>query len=191
LAAIGTASNNSAPIANIRPALVNTDNVSSRIHQQVALINLHSCVPAVKDAKLNVRYFGLDIGQIESIAMILVVEDDDRLRRLIEELLLHRGYHVISAQDGCEALDRLQREPRLSLIVTDIRMPGINGWELARRATEIRPNVKVIYITGYAGEQFPQDAPQGPLLRKPWQVSEFYGSIEKLMNSNGTHRSDP
>jgi len=44
-------------------------------------------------------------------------------------------------------------------MITDIRMPGIDGWELARRATEMRPGLKVLYITGYSGEKAPNDAP--------------------------------
>jgi CheY-like chemotaxis protein len=92
--------------------------------------------------------------------MLIVVEDDDGVRVLVEELLLDRGYNVITAQTGAEGLDRIQREPRLSLVITDIRMPGIDGWELARRATELRADLKVLYITGYPGEQRPHDAPR-------------------------------
>jgi CheY-like chemotaxis protein len=115
--------------------------------------------------------------------MIIVVEDDDGVRSLTEDLLLDRGYDVITARNGAEGLDRIRREPSLLLVITDIRMPGINGWELARRATEIRPQTKVLYITGYVGEQAPTDAPQGPVLRKPWRAKEFYRCIEELIGS--------
>ena len=115
--------------------------------------------------------------------MLIVVEDDDGVRVLVEELLLDRGYNVITAQTGAEGLDRIRREPRLSLVITDIRMPGIDGWELARRATEMRADLKVLYITGYPGEQRPDDAPPGPLLRKPWRDGEFYECLEQLIGS--------
>jgi CheY-like chemotaxis protein len=123
--------------------------------------------------------------------MLIVVDDDDGIRVLLEELLLDRGYDVITAQNGAEGLDRIQREPRLSLVITDIRMPGIDGWELARRAREMRADVKVLYITGYPGEQRPDDAPPGPLLRKPWRLGEFYTCIEQLIGSGGAGRLDP
>jgi CheY-like chemotaxis protein len=123
--------------------------------------------------------------------MLIVVDDDDAVRALLEELLLDRGYDVITAQDGVEGLDQIQREPRLSLLITDIRMPGIDGWELARRAREMRADLKVIYITGYPGEQPPDDVPPGPLLRKPWRVGEFYTCIEELIGSTGASRHDP
>ena len=117
--------------------------------------------------------------------MLIVVEDDDGVRVLVEELLLNRGYNVITAQTGAEGLDRIRREPRLCLVITDIRMPGIDGWELARRATEMRADIKVLYITGYPGEQRPDDAPPGPLLRKPWRAGEFYKCLEQLIGSDG------
>jgi CheY-like chemotaxis protein len=123
--------------------------------------------------------------------MLIVVEDDDGVRVLVEELLLERGYDVITAQNGVEGLDRIQREPRLSLVITDIRMPGIDGWELARRATEMRADLKVLYITGYPGEQRPDDAPPGPLLRKPWRTGEFYTCLDQLIGSAGAGRFGP
>jgi CheY-like chemotaxis protein len=76
-------------------------------------------------------------------------------------------------------------------VITDIRMPGIDGWELARRATELRADLKVLYITGYPGEQRPHDAPPGPLLRKPWRAGEFYECLEQLIGSNDAGRSGP
>jgi CheY-like chemotaxis protein len=120
--------------------------------------------------------------------MIIVVEDDDGVRVLLEELLLDRGYRVITAQNGEEALARIQRDPRLSLMITDIRMPGIDGWELARRATDMLPDIKVLYITGYPGEECPSDAPQGPLVRKPWRIGELYRCIDQLIGSHDGHQ---
>jgi len=123
--------------------------------------------------------------------MLIVVDDDDEIRVLAKELLLDRGYHVITAQNGAEGLDQIQHEPQLTLMITDIRMPGIDGWELARRATDMRPNLKVLYITGYPGEETPDDAPPGPLLRKPWRAGEFYRSIEQLIGSDDARRFGP
>jgi len=122
--------------------------------------------------------------------MLIVVEDDDGVRVLVEELLLDREYDVIAARSGAEGLDRIQREPGLSLVITDIRMPGIDGWELAPRATEMRAGIKVLYITGYPGEQRADDAPPGPLLRKPWRAGEFYKCLEQLIGSVDARRFD-
>jgi CheY-like chemotaxis protein len=122
--------------------------------------------------------------------MMIVVEDDDGVRGLTKELLLDHGYDVITAENGTEGLARIESEPRLSIVITDIRMPGIDGWELARRAREVRPDIKVLYITGYPGEQLPGDAPAGPLLRKPWRAGEFYRCVEQLAGSGETRRAD-
>ena len=120
--------------------------------------------------------------------MIIVVEDDDGVRFLTEELLLDRGYTVITARNGAEGLDRIRREPNPSLVITDIRMPSIDGWELARRAKDMWPQTKILYITGYAGEQAPEDAPEGPLLRKPWRAKDFYRCIEELIGSDDSRQ---
>jgi len=119
--------------------------------------------------------------------MLIVVDDNEQVRDLLKELLLDRGYEVTTAPNGKAGLDQIRREPRLSLVITDIRMPGIDGWELARRAREVRADLKVLYITGYPGEQRPDDAPPGPLLRKPWQMGDFYKCIEQLIGSDDAH----
>jgi CheY-like chemotaxis protein len=118
--------------------------------------------------------------------MMIVVEDDEGVRSVTKELLLDRGYDVITARTGAEGLARIESEPRLSIVITDIRMPGIDGWELARRAKAVRPDLKVLYIAGYAGERPPADAPAGPLLRKPWRGDEFYRCIEELIGRDET-----
>jgi CheY-like chemotaxis protein len=138
----------------------------------------------VPDRKIGPTAVSIDVISLANY-------DDDGIRVLLEELLLDRGYNVVTAPNGAEGLDRIQREPRLSLLITDIRMPGIDGWELARRARKMRADLKVLYITGYPGEQHPGDAPPGPLLRKPWRAGEFYNHIEQLIGSGDARPFDP
>jgi CheY-like chemotaxis protein len=114
--------------------------------------------------------------------LILVVEDDADIRIMIEQMLELRGYCVTGVRDGAEAITAIQRNPRISFLLTDIRMPGISGWELARQAVEIRP-IKVMYITGWLGQEAPGGAPHGPLLQKPWRASEFYRCVERLIGA--------
>jgi CheY-like chemotaxis protein len=114
--------------------------------------------------------------------LILVVEDDADIRIMIEQMLELRGYCVTGVRDGAEAITAIQRNPRISFLLTDIRMPGISGWELAHRAVEIRP-MKVMYITGWSGQEIPGGAPHGPLLLKPWGASEFYRCVERLIGA--------
>ena len=125
--------------------------------------------------------FGPAVGFVKLRTLIIVVEDDDRVRALVEDLLLDRGYDVITARNGAEGLSQIQREPCLSLLITDIRMPGIDGWELARRARAVLPSLKVLYMTGYSSEHRPDDTPLGPVLRKPWHMHEMHECIEQLL----------
>jgi CheY-like chemotaxis protein len=123
--------------------------------------------------------------------MMIVVEDDEGVRGLTKGLLLDRGYDVITARNGAEGLARIESEPRLSIVITDIRMPGIDGWELARRARAVRSDIKVLYITGYPGEHPPANAPAGRLLRKPWRADEFHRCVEELIGRDETQQSAP
>jgi two-component system, cell cycle sensor histidine kinase and response regulator CckA len=114
--------------------------------------------------------------------LIIVVDDDNDVRFLIQNMLALREYRVITSRNGEEALAEIRGNSLISLLLTDIRMPGISGWELARRAVEMRP-IKVMYITGWLGQEVPDGAPHGPLLQKPWGASEFYRCVERLIGA--------
>src|SRR5690606_39819492 len=80
---------------------------------------------------------------------ILLAEDDNDMRRFLVKALEKAGYKVASFDNGASAYDRLREEP-FSLLLTDIVMPEMDGIELARRATELDPDLKVMFITGFA-----------------------------------------
>src|SRR5262249_35062812 len=87
------------------------------------------------------------------IETILLVEDDDALREMTREMLALYGYRVIDARHPGEALLVAERRPdRMDLLVTDVVMPQMNGRELAERLLELRPNLRVLYISGYADD---------------------------------------
>ena len=79
---------------------------------------------------------------------VLVVEDDDLTRMMIVELLDERGYDVVEASSGTEALRLLAKSAKFDLLLTDINIPVPNGIDLARRAEIIRPCIKVLFMTG-------------------------------------------
>lgn len=84
---------------------------------------------------------------------ILLVEDDARLRSLAEQILAVRGYQVLSACDANEALALVdEHHSKLSLLLTDIVLPGANGRQLAKRALRVCPALSVIYMSGYTDE---------------------------------------
>jgi PAS domain S-box-containing protein len=90
-------------------------------------------------------------AESDRVETILVVEDDEDVRAYITETLRDLNYQVISASSAQSALTNLlQDRPKIHLMLTDVVMPGINGRELAKRALEIRPDLRVLYMTGYS-----------------------------------------
>ncbi|MGB9604920.1 MAG: PAS domain S-box protein [Bryobacteraceae bacterium] len=84
---------------------------------------------------------------------ILVVEDEDAVRRLVRNTLVRHGYAVLEAESGEQALRLFeQNAERIALVLTDLVMPGMNGRELAQRLSQRRPDLKVVYMSGYPGD---------------------------------------
>jgi DNA-binding NtrC family response regulator len=88
-------------------------------------------------------------------AQIVVAEDEAGLRSLIAEMLAQRDLKVLEAEDGQAAYAQLQANPNISLLLSDIRMPRMNGYELAEAALSLRPELKVLMMTAYVQEQPP------------------------------------
>lgn len=110
---------------------------------------------------------------------ILVVDDEDDLRRLLCRALRQDGYRVFEAGNGEDALDVAARHGKdLRLLVTDLRMPGMNGRELAERLTQEWPGLPVLYISGFS-EVAPE--PGVPFLRKPFRLDALKREIRKLV----------
>lgn len=81
---------------------------------------------------------------------ILIAEDEVMLRLLAVEMLEEAGFTVLQAGDGCEALDILKANPGIKVLVSDIRMPRMDGYALLEAGLGLRPDLKAILITGYA-----------------------------------------
>jgi two-component system, cell cycle response regulator CpdR len=114
---------------------------------------------------------------------ILLAEDDDSMRAFIERALIKAGYEVTSFANGREAHDRLAKEP-FTLLLTDIVMPQMDGIELARRAADIDPNLKIMFITGFAAVTLNTDskAVQGAqVLSKPFHLKDLVQEIDQLL----------
>ncbi len=114
---------------------------------------------------------------------ILLAEDDDDMRRFLVRALENAGHTVVSFDNGLSAYHRLREEP-FELLLTDIVMPEMDGIELARRATQLDPDIKVMFITGFAAvalnpdSQTPKDA---KILSKPFHLRELVTEVDKLL----------
>ena len=114
---------------------------------------------------------------------ILLAEDDNDMRRFLARALVNAGYEVTSFDNGASAYERLREEP-FTLLLTDIVMPEMDGIELARRATELDPDLKVMFITGFAAvalnpeAQTPKDA---KVLSKPFHLRDLVNEVEKML----------
>ena len=82
--------------------------------------------------------------------VVLVVEDDDDVRLFTTESLRELGFSVLEAHDGPSALKQLEQHPEVQLIFTDVGLPGMNGAQLVAAARALRPDIKVLFTTGYA-----------------------------------------
>jgi DNA-binding NtrC family response regulator len=83
---------------------------------------------------------------------IVIAEDEGEIRNLIAECLIERGFRVKQAVDGLKALQLIEAAKGLIILITDMRMPRMSGQELVEKALAIRPELKVVLITGYPGE---------------------------------------
>lgn len=114
---------------------------------------------------------------------ILLAEDDHSMRSFLAKALAAAGYEVVSFDNGRSAFERLREEP-FSLLLTDIIMPEMDGIELARRATEIDPALKVMFITGFAAVALNPDsnAPrEARILSKPFHLKELVGEVQRML----------
>jgi CheY-like chemotaxis protein len=107
--------------------------------------------------------------------VVLVVEDLPQTRATAVGLMREIGCTVFDAYNGQQALEILEAHPEICVLFTDVRMPGLNGLELAKAAQARRPDLRIVFTSGYVGpEDVPPDAPFVP---KPWRVEAMAEAV--------------
>jgi PAS domain S-box-containing protein len=151
---------------------------------------------AVFDVYLPERERGSILTHPESVAprarggseTVLLVEDEPQVRDLVLSVLCARGYQVLSADDGGEALRLEENHPdRIHLLITDVVMPGMSGRELATHMTALRAELKVLFMSGYTDDAVLRHgaiAPGSAFLQKPFALEDLLQRVRALLDGS-------
>jgi len=121
-------------------------------------------------------------GSCRGVENVLLVEDNDSVRKLCREILTVNGYKVLEARDGIEALEVTEREPGIDLLITDVMMPRMTGITLARTLLSQRPSLKVLYISAIPDHPFVHDGNRTSMLQKPFLPATLGHAVRQLLN---------
>ena len=123
------------------------------------------------------------------VARILVVDDEPTVRRMLVRLLSEAAYEVVEATDGEGALSiALRNEAGFDLVITDIKMPGMDGRELGRHLKAVLPGLPVLYISGYTSAPAGLGEPGGSavFVRKPFDPDDLLRKVEAMLRDQAS-----
>jgi len=117
---------------------------------------------------------------------VLIADDENLLRSLLLEKLQTEDIRAAGAENGAEALDILQTNPGVAVLLTDVRMPRMGGYELVGEALKIRPELKILMMTGYALDQAPPEwalhAREFRMFRKPFDLDRLTDLLREMLS---------
>jgi CheY-like chemotaxis protein len=119
------------------------------------------------------------------MAKILAAEDEALVRILIVDALESAGHSVLEAGDGEEALELVRRNPDLDALVTDVRMPKLDGFGLALAARRLKPDIPVLFMTGYTDTGVPSSLSACKVLVKPFDPNLIVSELGAMMRGEG------
>ena len=114
---------------------------------------------------------------------ILLAEDDNDMRQFLTRALKNAGYEVVSFDNGRSAYERLREEP-FSLLLSDIVMPEMDGPTLLRELRKTRPELQIIFVSGYAEDAFARNLPEGEkfhFLPKPFSLKQLATAVKEAL----------
>ncbi|MBW9091660.1 PAS domain-containing protein [Rhizobium wenxiniae] len=164
----------------------------ARIYSQLGLgTTIKLYLPATRETEAQTSLekeveVALPRGEGETV---LVVEDDDSVRMLLVDTLKELGYRVIEAVDGTRALPIIEGKGRIDLVVSDVGLPGLNGRQLAEIAIAARPDLSVLFITGYAAAAAARAeflAPGMEMITKPFAIDDFAQKVKEMLTASSS-----
>jgi two-component system, cell cycle sensor histidine kinase and response regulator CckA len=118
------------------------------------------------------------------------VEDEESVRQLVRETLEARGYQVLEAANGEAALAVANgHQKNLHLVITDVVMPGLSGHELAQQLLAARPEMKVLYLSGYAQDAFSAADAHKAFLQKPFTLQSLARKVREVLGPGSSTAS--
>jgi two-component system cell cycle sensor histidine kinase/response regulator CckA len=142
----------------------------------------------VSIANVAVSYLKASIDRVargpEKSLNVLIVDDEAPVRSFVERVVRQAGHTTATAADGVEALAVAEKLEDLDLLVTDLMMPNMKGDELARRLLAARPNLKVLYLTGFSDHLFTEKVAlwqDEAFLEKPCSVKGLMEAVSLLL----------
>ncbi len=140
-------------------------------------------LPHVEEGVTKKEALTIESSQTEKEQTVLVVEDEDTVRNLVVEILEQKGYKVLSARNGGDALQLArQYKGTIDLLITDMIMRRIDGKMLSKRMLSIKPDIKVIYMSGYVGNMISQDEIKDvEFLPKPFLPDELLRKVGNVL----------
>ena len=127
------------------------------------------------------------------LLVVLVVEDDVLIQEIVQDALADGGFETETTSSGEEAITLLQgSRSKYRALTTDIKLRGtLTGWDVAKRARELNPDIPVVYMTGDAGDQWTSHGvPNSLLLNKPFAPAQMVTAVSRLLNA-GTPPTAP
>jgi two-component system, cell cycle sensor histidine kinase and response regulator CckA len=116
-------------------------------------------------------------------ATVLVVDDEADVRAVAVMALEESGFIVYEAADAGEALRLLECRPEIDVVVTDVVMPGLSGFHVARGVRDLRPDVKVLIVSAYAAGLIDAQLPPGGFLAKPFRLGDLQNAVTRLLRN--------
>jgi two-component system cell cycle sensor histidine kinase/response regulator CckA len=142
-------------------------------------------VPAEGEARPGVAEAAAEISDLTGTATILLVEDEEAVRAFAGRALVSRGYKVHEAASGIEALEVMKEAGgAIDLVVSDVVMPELDGPSLLRELRKMRPDLKIIFISGYAEDAFRKNLPEGEkfhFLPKPFTLKQLAVAVKETL----------